>query len=173
VKKIIIRTVLFVVAAFGIVYLGFVVSLFIPRHGTARSISDLQKVYSKGGPQIAATFTNSLIQKFPFDGPIDWRLIFVKEPELFLTGKVDTNALHQFINDHTNITFLWAAAGNEFEEGWPDSREYPTTTWTNLYFKGDWTVEGFNAQIRGNVDLRSRVVMLRCSGGDEPVSINK
>jgi len=53
----------------------------------------LQKVYGKVGGPIASTFTNSLIQQFPFDGPIDWKIIFFKEPMVFLNGRVDTNAL--------------------------------------------------------------------------------
>jgi hypothetical protein len=73
------------------------------------SVSDLQKVYSKAGQQIAATFTNSLIQKFPFDGPIEWKLIFFKDPMVFLYGKVATNALHSFIISHPGTRFLWVA----------------------------------------------------------------
>lgn len=54
-KKITIRVVFLLIAAFGIFILYSVVSVFIPRQGTVTSVSELQKVYSKAGPQIAAT----------------------------------------------------------------------------------------------------------------------
>jgi len=172
-RKIIIRVVSLLVAAFGIFVIYFVVSVFIPRHGAVINISDLQKVYNKAGPQVAATFTNSLIQKFPFDGPIDWKLILFKEPMVFLSGRVDTNALHQFISDHPTTRFLWSGAGSKIEEGWPSDKDYPTTTWTNIFFDASWAVEGYKADIQGTIDVRSRMVMIRSSGSDEPVSSNR
>jgi hypothetical protein len=164
---------LLLVVALGIFVLYSVLSIFIDRHGTAARVSDLQKVYSKAGPQIAATFTNSLIQQFPFDGPIDWTLIFFKDPMVFLYGKVDTNALHKFISSHPDTRFLWSGAGNEIEEGWPSGKDYPTTTWTNIIFQTEWVVDGYEASIQGTVDFRSRIVTIRSSGSDEPVSTTK
>jgi hypothetical protein len=172
-KKITLRVVLLLVAAFGIFVVYSVISVFIPRHGTVTNISDLQKVYSKGGSQVAATFTNSLIQKFPFDGVIDWKLILFKEPMMFLTGRVDTNALHQFISDHSTTKFLWSGSGGEVEEGWPSVKDYPTTTWTNIFFDAPWVVEGYEADIHGTIDFQSRTVTIRSSGSDEPVNSNK
>jgi hypothetical protein len=172
-EKITIRIVLFLAAAFGIFILYSVVSVFIPRHGTVASVSDLEKVYSKAGPQVTATFTNSLIQKFPFDGPIDWKLIRFKEPMVFLTGRVDTNALRQFIGDHATTKFLWSGANNENEEGWPSSKDYPTTTWTNIWFDAVWIVGGYEADIKGTIDFRTRMATIQSSGSDEPVNSNK
>lgn len=172
-KKITIWVVLLLVVAFGIIVLYSVMSVFIPRKGTVTRVSDLEKVYSKAGPQVAATFTNSLIQKIPFDGPIDWKLILFKEPMMFLAGRVDTNALHQFIGDHASTRFLWSGAGNEIEEGWPSAKDYPTTTWTNISFDAAWVVEGYEADIQGTINFRTRMVTIRSSGSDEPVSPNK
>jgi hypothetical protein len=156
----------------------FVVYLFIAEvitlHGTVTSVSDLQKVYGKGGRVVAATFTNSLIQKFPFDGPIDWKLIQFKEPIVFLTGRVDTNALRQFISDHATTRFLWSGAGNELEEGWPNAGVWPATTWTNIYFDSAWLVEGgYEADIQGQIDFQKRMVTIRSSGSDGPVTYMK
>jgi hypothetical protein len=155
-KSLIIRVVLFLVAAFGIFVVYSVVSVFIPRHGTVAHVSDLQAVYAKAGPSIGSTFTNSLLQKFPFEGPIDWKLIFFKDTALFLSGRVDTNGLHQFISSHPDTRFIWTGADSEVEEGWPSDKVWPTTTeWTNIWFKSEWTVEGYPTSIEGSVDLRS------------------
>ncbi len=169
-KKITIRVVLFLIVAFGIFVLYSSVLVFIPRHGTVANVSDLQKVYSKAGPQVAATFTNTLIQKFPFDGLIDWRLISFKEPMVFLTGRVDTNALHQFISNQAATRFMWSGTSHEVTEGWPNARDYATTTWTNIFFDAAWVVEGYEADIQGSIDFRMRMVTIRSSGSDEPVS---
>jgi hypothetical protein len=171
-KKITIRVVLFLAVAFGIFVVYSVVSVFIPRHGTVASVSDLKKVYDKVGGPIATAATNSLIQQFPFDGPIGWKIIFFKDTMVFLNGKVDTNRLHQFISSHPDTRFLWSGAGNESEEGWPSGKDYPTTTWTNIWFRSDWVVEGYEAMTEGRVDLRSCIVTFRSSGG-EPVSATK
>ncbi len=157
-KKITIRVLLLLVAAFGAFIVYSVASVFIPRQGTAIRVSDLQAVYAKAGPRIASTFTNSLIQKFPFGGPIDWKLIFFKDTALFLSGKVDTNGLHQFISSNPDTRFLWSGAGSEIEEGWPSAKDYSTTTWTNLWFKTEWDVQGYPTSIEGRVDLRSDLV---------------
>ncbi len=171
-KKITIRVVLLLVVAFGVFVIYSVSSLFIPRYGTVASVSGLRKVYDKVGGPIATASTNSLIQQFPFDGPIGWKIIFFKDTMVFLNGKVDTNRLHQFISSHSDTRFLWSGAGNESEEGWPSGKDYPTTTWTNIWFRSDWVVEGYEAMTEGRVDLRSCIVTFRSSGG-EPVSATK
>ena len=159
VKKTAFRVVLLLVVAFGIFGVYSVLSLFIDRHGTAGSVSDLQKVYNKAGSRIAATFTNSLIQKFPFDGPIDWKLIFFKDPMVFLYAKVDTNSLHQFISSHPDTRFLWSSVSGEVEEGWPSSKDYPGVKWTNIMFQtGHDSLYG--AAIDGTIELLSRDVVI-------------
>jgi hypothetical protein len=169
-----IRVVLFLVAGFGVFIVYSVASAFIPRHGSVASASDLRKVYDKVGGSIAATSTNSLIQQFPFDGPIGWRIIFFKDPMVFLNGKVDTNGLRKFISGHPDTTFIWTGAGSELEEGWPsDNVCWPTTTeWTNIWFTTELVVDGYGACIEGNVDCRSRIVTFRSAGG-WPVSATK
>ena len=172
-KKVSIRVLLLLVVAFGIFVVYSVVSVFIPRHGTVASVSDLQKVYNEAGTQIAATFTNSLVQRFPFDGPVDWKFIRFKEPWVILTGRVDTNALHQFISSHPDTRFIWSGAGSELEEGWPSAKDYPTATWTNIWFRRDGVVEGYESTIEGKIDLRSCIVTVQSYGSDQPVSANK
>lgn len=171
-KKIAIRVVVSLAAAFGIFVVYSVVSLFIPRYGTAANVSDLKSVYAKVGGPIAASCTNSLIQQFPFDGPISWEIIFFKEPLILLNGKADTNRLHQFISSHPNTRFIWSGAGNEGEEGWPNGQDYPTTIWTNISFKTVLVIEGYDAVIEGQIDLRSRIGTVRSWGGD-PVGATK
>ena len=146
---------------------------YIYDQGTGASISDLRRVFDKAGPQISATFTNSLIQKFPFDGPISWQLAFLKEPLLTLTGRVDTNALHRFISDHAATRFLWSGAGNEHEEGWPSGTDYPATKWTDIWFKTEWVVDGYAAVIEGTIDFQSCTARIRSFGSDQPVSTTK
>jgi hypothetical protein len=64
-------------------------------------------------------------------------------------------------------------AGNEIEEGWPSGKEYATTTWTNIIFKSDVVVQGYEASIQGTVNFRSNMVTIQSIGSDEPVSANK
>ena len=160
-KKIAIRVVVLLVAALGIFVVWPVVSLFIPREGTAARPSDLRAVGAKAGTRIASTLTNSLIQKFPFDGPIEWKLIFIKDTAVFLSGKVDTNGLHQFVSSHPDTRFIWSGAGIELEEGWPSSNDYPTTRWTNIWFKTAWDFKGCGTSIEGTVDCQSCRVNFR------------
>jgi hypothetical protein len=170
-KNIVIRVALLLIVAFGIFVFYSVGSLFIPRHGRVANVSDLRKVYGKGGRVVAATFTNSLIQSFPFDGPVEWRLILFKEPMVFLSGKVDTNVLPRFIRDHAPARFIWSGAHNEIEEGWPDASAWPRTTWTNVYFDSNWLVEGgYAAGIQGWIDVQKSMVTIRSSGSDGPVT---
>jgi hypothetical protein len=137
------------------------VSLFIPRHGTAASVADLKSVYHKAGPRIAATFTNSLIQKLPFAGPIDWRLMLFKDSMVFLSGKLDTNALHQFISSNPGTKFMWSGADNELEDGWPSGQEYITTTWTNICFKTELIAGPYGTCVQGALDLRSGMMTIQ------------
>ena len=153
--------ILLLAVALGIFVVYPIVSLFIPRHGTVARVLDLQKVYNKAGPRIAATFTNSLIQKFPFNGPIDWKLILFKDSIVYLNGKVDTNALHQFITSNPGTKFMWTGADNEFETGWPNSKDYATTTWTNIIFKTEVVAGPYGTCIQGNLDLCSGLVTLQ------------
>ena len=171
-KKLTIRIVSLLAGAFGVFIVYSTASLFIPRYGTVGGVSELPKVYGKVGWPIATASTNSLIQQFPFDGPIGWRIIFFKEPMVFLSGRVATNRLHQFITSHPDTRFLWSGAGNEGEEGWPSSREYPSTRWTNIWFKTDWVVDGYGGAIEGNIDLQSCTGTIQTFGGD-PVSSHK
>jgi hypothetical protein len=92
---------------------------------------------------------------------------------VFLYGKVDTNTLHSFISSHPDTRFLWAGAGNEIEEGWPSGKEYVTTTWTNIIFRSDVVVDGYEASIQGTVDFHSHIVTIQSIGSDQPVSANK
>jgi len=156
--KIVIRAMLLLIAAFGIFVLYSVVSLFIPRHGTVTSVSDLPRVFSKAGPQFAATFTNSLIQKFPFDGPIHWKLVLFKDPWGYLNGRVDTNALHKFVTDNSGTQFRWFGTytnGDEEDaDDWPSKDEYPSVFWKSITFGTPHTNE-YTAVIDGTLDIVS------------------
>jgi hypothetical protein len=118
-------------------------------------------VYNKAGTEVGSTFTNSLIQTFPFDGPINWQFSLFKDPFVILTGKIDTNKLHQFIVDNPSTRFFWEGVGNNSEnyseEGWPDAKTYPTTTWTNVIFRFPdleaTNVEEYSAVIDGRMNL--------------------
>jgi len=59
------------------------------------------------------------------------------------------------------------------EEGWPSGKSYPTTTWTNIWFRADAVVEGYEATVEGKIDFRSCTVKVQSYGSDEPVSPNK
>lgn len=157
--KITVRVILFLVAVFVIFCLYSVVSLFIPRHGEVTRVSDLRSAFSKAGPEIESIFTNSLIQNFPFDGTIEWRLILFKDPVLSLDGRVDTNALRKFVSAHTADTkFFWSGTDgtnqNWFADEWPTREEYPSVNWTSMTFGTPHTNQ-FGAVIDGTVDIVS------------------
>jgi hypothetical protein len=160
-NKIIKWVLVLLVAAFGIFVVYPVVSLFIPRHGEAARVSDLQKVFRKVGPEFEATFTNSLIQKFPFDGAIAWRLILFKEPFLSLSGRVDTNALRAFVSANSSTQFYWSgtnAAGQDcFADEWPTKEEHPSVNWTRMRFGTPHTNQ-FGPVIDGTFDFVSNRV---------------
>ena len=99
-RKTLIKIAALTVAVLGILFIRHIIKQIGGEHGTVGSVSSLQDVYQRGGKQVAATFTNSLIQEFPFAGTIDWRLQYWKAPCMILVGKVNTNALHQFITNH-------------------------------------------------------------------------
>jgi hypothetical protein len=154
--------------ALGIVFLWHTIKLFVGEHGTVSSVSVLQKVYNKAGPEIAATFTNSLIQKFTFSGQVDWKLVFFKDPAVVLLGRVNTNALRQFISDNPSTQFIWDGIDkngeNCGEEGWPDAKEYSTTTWKGMFFRspniGAADVGKYSGFIDGTVEFPSCKVVI-------------
>src|SRR6185437_5138942 len=90
-KKITIRIGFFILAAFGIFMLYSMINFLIPRHGSVANISELRKEYQRV-PEIAVTFTNDLVQKFPFQGNVKWTFSYWKARFIDVTGKVDTNA---------------------------------------------------------------------------------
>jgi hypothetical protein len=156
--KIAIQVILLSVAAFVIFCVCSVVSLFIPRHSEATHVSDLRSAFSKAGPEIEAIFTNSLIQTFPFDGAIEWRLTLFKDPYLNLYGRVDTNALRTFVSAHTNTQFFWYGTDgtnqNWSADEWPTKEEYPSVNWTSMSFGTPHTNQ-FGAVIDGTIDIIS------------------
>lgn len=108
---------------------------------------------------------------FPaFDGPVNWRLQYWKAPCVILTGKADTNALHQFINDHPVTECIWsgtnANGGNNIETGWPDPKDYPTTYWKSMWFQTEAVVGGYKAVIKGWVDFPAADVTIQSWGSD-------
>ena len=160
-KKIITWIVVLLVAAFGIFVVYPVVSLFIPRHGEVSHVSDLQKTFTEAGTEIEATFTNSIIQKFPFDGTITWRLTLVKDPFLSLDGRVDTNALRKFISANSGTQFFWSgtdASNQDWNaDEWPTKEDYPSVKWTTMRFGTPHTNQ-FGAVIDGRIDIDSNKV---------------
>jgi hypothetical protein len=156
------------IVALGIVFLWYTIKPFLGEHGSAGDVAALEKVYRKAGPLIATTFTNSLIQKFPFDGPVNWKLIFFKDTHVILLGKVDTNRLHQFISDNPSTQFVWDGIDtngeNYGEVGWPEAKIFPTTTWTNLFFRSPNFGEPagkYSPILEGQVAFPSREVIIQ------------
>ncbi|HKW29422.1 MAG TPA: hypothetical protein VJT54_08810 [Verrucomicrobiae bacterium] len=159
-KKIIIRVVLLLVVVCGIFVVCSVLSVLIPRHGTVASVSDLQRVFNKAGPEIAVTFTNTLIQKFPFVGKVNWELGFFKMSYVTLSGKVDTNAFHQFVSEHPSTLFVWSGIDKNGKnwgsaENWPSGKGETAITWHSVSFKADPVGGGNAAVIQGEVQFPS------------------
>lgn len=152
-------------AVLAIIALRFVCKPFLSEHGTVSNVSVLQKVFQRGGPEIAATFTNSLIQRFPFDGNVDWVLQHFKMPQVVLSGKVDTNALHQFVRDHPSTRFIWSVVDksgqNWIAEEWPTAEEYARIARGSVWFKVLPDGGGYAAVIEGEVEFPSRVGTVR------------
>lgn len=159
-KKFIIRVILLLVAISGIYVVFCVLSALIPRHGTVASVSDLQRVFNKAGPEIAVTFTNSLIQNFPFAGKVNWELGLFKMRHVTLSGKVDTNALHQFVISHPSTLFAWSGVDKNGQnwgtaESWPLGEKNPRIIWHSVSFKLDPAGGGYAAVIQGDVEFPS------------------
>jgi len=157
------------IASLGIIFLLYIVKTLVGEHGTVSSVSVLQKEYNKAGPEIAATFTNSLIQKFPFDGPIDWKFSLFKDPFVVLSGKVDTNKLHQFIIDNPSTDFGWSGVDKNGQhrfagDSWPTAEENGTITWKSMFFRspnaGTEDVGKYSGFIDGTVEFPSCKVVI-------------
>lgn len=177
-KKNIKRIVLLLVVGFCVFVVYSVVSLFIPRQGTVNNVSDLKRIFRQADCVTEASFTNSIIQKLPFNGAIHYRLILFKEPLLVLRGGLNTNTLPAFIRANTNATFVWRGAGNEIEEGWPDAQAYPAAIWTNITFRSEIPVEvagvgTYAAGVQGEIDLRSGSIAISSGSSDGPVRMIK
>ena len=152
--------VIILAVAFGLNVLYCAWIMFVPHRRTVTNVSALQRVYHRAGPQIALTFTNSLIQRFPFEGKVDWELGFFKAPRVVLSGKVDTNALRQFVSDHPSILFAWSGVDKNGQnwfaaENWPSTEENARIIWDSVSFQVDPVGGGYAAVIQGEVKFPS------------------
>ena len=155
-----------IVLALGAIIFRWGFRTFIYDHGTATSVSALQNVYQRAGPEIAATFTNSLIQRFPFEGKMDWRLAFIKAPQVWLSGRVDTNAFRQFVNSHPSTRFVWSGVDKNGQnwfasEDWPSAEENARIIWDRVSFKVEPDGGPWAAFIEGEVVFPSCVGTVR------------
>jgi hypothetical protein len=145
----------------GFLGLRWVYHTMIFDQGRVSSVAALHRPFTKAGSQIAATFTNSLIQTFPFKGDIEWRLGFIKDPMLSVTGEVDTNALQKFISANSGIQFFWSgtdASGRDWSaDEWPTKDAYPSVNWKTMTF-GTPHTNGFTAVIDATLDIVSNRV---------------
>jgi hypothetical protein len=157
------------IVTLGIISLLYIAKTLVGEHGTVSSVSVLQREYNKAGPEIATTFTNSLIQKFPFDGPINWTFSFFKDPFVALSGKVDTNKLHQFIIDNPSTHFGWSGIDKNGKnwfagDSWPTAEENSTITWDSMFFRspnaGTEDAEKYSGFIDGTVEFPSCKVVI-------------
>ena len=102
------------------------------------SVAALQRPFTKAGPRIAVTFTNSLIQTFPFKGDIEWRLGFIIEPMLSVAGDVDTIVLQKFVSANSGGRFFWSGTDangqNWSADEWPIKDKYPSVNWKTMTF---------------------------------------
>ncbi len=160
-KKIINWIAVLLGAGFLIFVVCPIVSLFIPRYGEATRVSDLQRAFGKAGPEIEATFTNPLIQSFPFEGAIEWRLTFFKDPFLSLDGRADTNALRTFVSANSGTQFYWSGTDTNGQDRsvdeWPTKDDYPSVHWKSIMFGTPHTNQ-FGAVIDGTFDIVSNRV---------------
>jgi hypothetical protein len=168
--KIIFRAVLVLSAAY-VVFLVFGMGYYFwPRHGTVAKVADLRKVFDQSGPVVATALTNSLIRDFPFDGPVEWRLILFKEPMVFLNGRVNTNALRRFVADQEEGVFPWSGSRDDQQDGGRDAESWAEAIRTRMVFQSAWIVEGgYEASIHGEIDVRDWTVKFHCGGSDGPV----
>lgn len=127
------------ILAIGCVILWNVFRFLAGERGVANGVSDLFEVYRKAGSAVGATFTNSLIQQFPFEGSVDWRLGYWADPFVSLSGRVNSNALQRYISANTSAQFIWSGVNTNgqdvSEEGWPDEREHHATVWRSLFVR--------------------------------------
>ena len=141
--------------------LRWVYHVVIFDQGRVSSVAALQRPFTKAGSQIAATFTNSLIQTFPFKGEIEWQLGFIKDPMLSVAGDVDTNALHKFVSANSGIQFFWSGTDtnrhNWSADEWPTKDEYPSVNWKTMTF-GTPHMNEFIAVIDATLDIVSNRV---------------
>ena len=135
-------------------------------HGTAKSIPEMAKIYKKAGVLISATYTNSLVQEFPFDGKIDWQLQFIAEPLLILNGNINSNGFHSMILKNQSTRFFWTGIDKDGKEISPDGNfsteaESREVVWRQMFFKATQKVQGYEACIEGSVDFASGVAVLK------------
>ena len=160
-KNSIILITLVALAALGVIAF----KTFVYDHGTVSKVGLLKRVFNRAGTQINATFTNSLIQQFPFEGPIAWKLQFIKMQQVILSGKIDTNALRQFARDHSSTNFIWYGVGKN-GQNW-EAEEFPTAEeMANLKtFNGAFRVNpvggGYAAVIEGSFEFPACIGVLR------------
>lgn len=138
--------------------------------GTTENIAELKNIYRRGGAPLAAAYTNTVIQKFPFSGRINWNLSLFRNPSLSLSGIVDTNNLVGFINLHSTIHFLWHGKSKDGVEvmgsgdgsdvdGVVNSEKFPNikdVTWQKVYFQFEQAVGEHSVIIQGNIDLNTQ-----------------
>lgn len=127
------------ILAIGSVILWHAFRFFAGERGVANGVSDLFEVYRKAGSAVGSTFTNSLIQQFPFEGPIDWHLGYWADPFVSLSGRVNSNALHRYIAANASVQFIWSGVNTNgqdvSEEGWPNEKEHQATVWRSLFVR--------------------------------------
>lgn len=85
-----------------LVILGFVMCQGLgERSGVAPNVTALANVYRDAGPEYAAFYTNSFLQKLSFTTPITWRRWQGRGCIVFLTGSIDVAAFRRdMINEH-------------------------------------------------------------------------
>jgi hypothetical protein len=149
------------IVGLGLMGLRWMYHAMIFDQGSVSSVPDLQRVFAKAGPQLEATFTNALIQTFPFKGTIEWRLGFIKDPMLSVAGSVDTNALRAFVSANSGTQFFWSGTDangqNWSADEWPAKDEYPSVHWRSIAFGTPHTNE-FSAVIDATLDIVSNRV---------------
>jgi len=147
--------------ALGFLGLRWMYHAMIFDQGRVSSVAALHRPFTKAGSQIAATFTNSLIQTFPFKGDIEWRLGFIKDPMLSVAADIDTNALLKFVSANSSVEFFWsgtdASGQNWSADEWPTKDAYPSVSWKTMTF-GTPHTNGFTAVIDATLDIVSNRV---------------
>ena len=129
--------------------------------GTVANVSELKPVFLREERWLAFALTNSFIQEFPFRGQIEWNLSHFQGTMLFITGAVDTNLLHQYLNGEPDASVSWQGSKNEFEDRWPDARQWPSTIWTNVDIEKEFDFGTYKTSARYSIDMVSCRVRLR------------